>query len=339
MFFSDEINLNNPREVQEIKEFLGKFDVVWDNPDKTYVIRDKGKIISTGSVSGNILKYFFSEEEYKGQGTMTIIYNSLLNYLVEKNIGSYFVFTTPSNKKIFESLGLNEVHSTDKVTLFEGGFYSYNKWIDKVKSYIGPKKGRRGAIIVNCNPMTLGHKYLMEKALDEVDELLIFVVEEDKSVFPFKDRFGILQKELSSYDRIKLLEGGPYIISQATFPTYFIKKKDEMLETYTNLDGSIFADKIAKDLEIDIRFFGSEPTDLVTLAYNKSMDRILKSRGIDVKIFERKSLDDTIISASSVRKLIKEDRLEEAFKYLPSSTIEYLKSDRGREVIEKIKEL
>lgn len=34
----------------------------------------------------------------------------------------------------------------------------------------------------------------MEKALDEVDELLIFVVEEDKSVFPFKDRFGILQK-------------------------------------------------------------------------------------------------------------------------------------------------
>ena len=94
--------------------------------------------------------------------------------------------------------------------------------------------------------MTLGHKYLMEKALDEVDELLIFVVEEDKSVFPFKDRFGILQKELSSYDRIKLLEGGPYIISQATFPTYFIKKKDEMLETYTNLDGSIFADKIAR---------------------------------------------------------------------------------------------
>lgn len=336
MFFSDEINKSNDKEIQEIKEFLDKYDVVYDNPDKTFVIRDKGKIIATGSASGNILKYFFSDEEYQGQGTMSIIYNSLLNYLMESNIPSFFVFTTPCNRKIFESLGLKEVYSTDRVALFEGGFYNYNKWIDKVKSSVKEKQGKRGAIVVNCNPMTLGHKYVIERALENVDDLLVFVVEEDKSIFSFKDRFDILINELSNNDKITLIEGGPYIISQGTFPTYFIKKKDEMLDIYTKLDGSIFADKIAKDLEIDIRFFGSEPTDLVTSAYNESMKEILGSRGIDVKIFERKVLDDRVISASRVRKLLKEDKIEEAFKYLPNSTIVFLKSDRGRKVIDNI---
>lgn len=336
MFFSDEINKNNDKEIQEITDFLNKYDVVYDNPDKTFVIRDKGKIIATGSASGNILKYFFSDVEYQGQGTMSIIYNSLLNYLMESNIPSFFVFTTPCNRIIFESLGLKEVYSTDRVALFEGGFYNYNKWVDKVKSSLKEMKGKRGAMVVNCNPMTLGHKYVIEKALENVDDLLVFVVEEDKSIFPFKDRFNILKNELSSYEKITLIEGGPYIISQGTFPTYFIKKKDEMLDIYTRLDGSIFADKIAKDLEIDARFFGSEPTDIVTSAYNESMKEILGDRGIEVKIIERKSLEGNVISASRVRKLIKEDKIQEAFKYLPESTIEYLKSEKGKEIINKI---
>ncbi|MDR7871641.1 MAG: [citrate (pro-3S)-lyase] ligase [Tissierellaceae bacterium] len=336
MFFSDEINKNNEKEIQEITDFLNKHDVVYDHPDVTYVIRDNGIIIATGSAEGNILKYFFSDEEYAGQGAMGIIYNSLLNYLLGNNIASFFVFTTPCNKMIFNSLGLTDVYLTDRVALFEGGFYNYNKWIEKVKLTLKDKKSKRGAIVVNCNPMTLGHKYLIDKALESVDDLLIFVVEEDKSIFPFEDRWNILSNELSHDERITLIKGGPYIISQGTFPTYFIKKKDEMLDIYTELDGSIFADKIAKDLEIDIRFFGSEPTDLVTLAYNNAMKEILESRGIEVKIFERKSLNDTIISASRVRKLIKEEKTDEAFKYLPISTIDYLKSDKGKKIIEKI---
>lgn len=336
MFFSDEINKNNDKEVEEIRDFLNKYDVVYDNPDKTFVIRDKGNIIATGSASGNILKYFFSDEEYQGQGTMSTIYNSLLNYLMESNIPSFFVFTTPCNRVIFESLGLKEVYSTNRVALFEGGFYNYKRWIDKVKASVKDKEGKRGAIVVNCNPMTLGHKYVIEKALEYADELLIFVVEEDKSIFPFSDRFDILKNEFSSNDKITLIEGGPYIISQGTFPTYFIKKKDEMLDIYTKLDGSIFADKIAKDLGVDIRFFGSEPTDIVTSAYNDSVKEILGVRGIEVKIFERKSLDGTVISASRIRKLIKEDKIDETFKYLPNSTINYLKSDDGKKIIEKI---
>ena len=336
MFFSDEINQKNDKEVQEIKEFLNKYNVVYDYPDITYVIRDSGKIIATGSADGNILKYFFSDGEYKGQGAMSIIYNSLLNYLLENNIASFFVFTTPSNKTIFKSIGLTEVYITDRVALFEGGFYNYKTWVKNVKSKLKDKKSRRGAIVVNCNPMTLGHKYLIEKALEYVDDLIVFVVEEDRSVFPFIDRFNVLINELSHDNRITLIEGGPYIISQGTFPSYFIKKKDEMLDIYTELDGKIFADKISKDLGIDIRFFGTEPTDLITLAYNNSMKEILCSRGIEVLIIERKLLYEKIISASYVRKLIKEDNVEKALKYLPKSTIDYLKSDKGKDIIKRI---
>ena len=39
---------------------------------------------------------------------------------------------------------------------------------------------------MNCNPFTLGHKYIVEKAARENDNVIIFVVEEDKSSFPIQ---------------------------------------------------------------------------------------------------------------------------------------------------------
>lgn len=337
MFFADEINKNNIRDIEEIADFLNQFDVKYDYPDKSFVIRDEGKIVATGSAEGNILKYFFACKKYAGQGLMGIIYNSLLKHIFESGYTSYFVFTRPNNKLIFESLGLKEVASTERVSLFEGGFYNYKKWVKKLGEDLGPKKVTRGSIVMNCNPMTLGHKYLIYQALDQVDQLIIFLVEEDKSIFPFEDRFNIMKKELAEEDRISLVKGGPYIISQATFPTYFIKKKDEMLDIYTELDGKIFATKIAKDLEIDMRFLGSEPKDLVTLAYNNNLKKILEEEDVQVEIVERKALEGEIISASLVRGLIRENKEEEAYKYLPQSTIDYLQGDQGRKTIEKIK--
>ncbi len=337
MFFSDKINKNNPLEVEEIKSFLKIFNVEYDNPDVTYVIRDGGKIIATGSAQGNILKYFFARCDYAGQGAISIIYDSLLDYIFEEGYTSYFIFTTPNNKNIFESLGLKSVHSTESVLLLEGGFYNYRKWVKGVKETIGDKKGRRGAIIVNCNPMTLGHKYLMKTALDEVDELLIFVVEEDLSIFPFEDRYNIIVNEFKDEKKVKVLKGGPYIISRGTFPTYFIKQKDRMLEIYTELDAKIFAEKIAKDLSIDIRFLGSEPKDIVTNTYNNSLKGILEANGIEVKIITRIESNGNPISASYVRQLLKEKKFEEAYKLLPNSTIEFLKSDKGKKIINEIK--
>ena len=349
MFFSDEINKKNKIDVEEISSFLKGYDVKYDYPEKTFVIRDKGSIISTGSLDGNVLKYFFTDCNYKGEGTISIIYNSLLNYLIEKGNTSYFVFTTPANKEIFSSLGLDLIYETKEVTLLEGGFSSYPSWIKSVKDqsfidknskdkdeYIN-KKSIRGSIVMNCNPMTLGHLYLIEKAIEEADELIIFVVEEDKSVFPFKDRLKIMKEELKNYKNIKLVPSGPYIISSATFPTYFLKEEDDKLDIYTKLDASIFGEKIAKDLGINIRFLGTEPTDTVTRTYNKNIQRVLEDFNIQVKVIGRKELQGDIISASKVRNLLKQGKKEEAYTYLPDSTIDFLETEKGREIIDNIK--
>lgn len=338
MFFSDEINFNNAKDIEEIKEYLKINSVDYNHPDKTFVIRDKGQIIATGSADGNILKYFFSKEDYQGQGLMGIIYNSLLNHLLESGHDSFFVFTSPCNKTIFQSLGLKEVYSTKRVSLFEGGFYNYQKWIKGVQEHLKIKQGIRGAMVVNCNPMTLGHKYLIQTALEEVEDLLVFVVEEDSSIFPFIDRYNIVKEELKDYKNVRVIKGGPYIISRGTFPTYFIKKKDEMLDIYTELDGSIFAKKIAQDLEIDIRFFGEEPRDIVTQNYNNTLKSILEDNSIDVKIIKRKEIDNTIISASYVRNLLKDNNVEEAYIFLPKATIDYLQSEEGQKIVKEIQE-
>lgn len=336
MFFSDEINKNNKNDIKDIKSFLNKHEVEYDFPEKTFVIRDKGKIISTGSVDENVLKYFFTDEEYKGQGTVAIIYNSLLDHLVNKGYDSYFVFTGPKNKIIFESLGLEEVYKTEDVSLLEGGFYNYDKWIKKVKKQLAAKKGSRGAIVMNCNPMTMGHKYLIEKALEEVEDLIIFLVEEDKSVFSIGDRWEILKNELGEDERIRIIKSGPYIISRATFPTYFLKEKDDKLDIYTKLDSGIFGEKIAKDLEIDKRFLGTEPIDQVTKAYNDNIIDALEAFGVSVRVIDRKKMDKEVISASKIRKLLKDGYVEKAYKYLPKATIDYLKSKRGKDTIENL---
>ncbi len=337
MFFSDELNLNNTIEIEEIRIFLRTYDIDYDLPDKTFVIRDNGEIIATGSASGNILKYFYAKSTYIGQGAIGIIYNSLLEYLIKMGYSSYFVFTTPNNKMIFQSLGLKEVESTERVILLEGGFNNYQKWIDSIKKNFPDKKMKRGAVIVNCNPMTLGHKYLITQALKVVDELLIFVVEEELSIFPFRARYSILENEFKDDNRVKVLKGGPYIISRATFPTYFIKEKNEMLDIYTELDAKIFAKKIAKDLSISIRFLGTEPVDEVTLAYNNSLKEILQKNYIQVKIIPRIKINGNVISASHIRQLLKSGKLEESYNLLPNSTIEFLKSAAAIEVLKRLK--
>lgn len=336
MLHTSYINKRNNFEIKEIWDFLQKYDVDFDNPEKTVVIRDNGEIVATGTLDGKVMKYFFIDPEYKGQGLTADIYNALLSYLFEKGELEHFLFTKPENNNIFKGIGLSNVLSTDKVSLFEGGFSSYDSWIDSVKKKLNPNAKKRGAIVANCNPMTLGHKYLIDYAKDKVDELVVFIVEEDKSIFPTEDRYQIVKNEYKDEEKVVVVLGGPYIISQATFPTYFIKKVDDSTEIFTELDAKIFAEKISSDLKIDVRFVGDEPIDLLTAKYNEKLLKSTRSSKLELEQIKRLKKSDDYISASKVRKLIREGYLEEAYKMLPKSTIDYLKSDRGKKVIEKL---
>lgn len=190
------------------------------------------------------------------------------------------------------------------------------------------KNMSRGAIVMNCNPFTKGHRFLIEKAASIVDDLIVFVVEEDKSFFPFADRIELVKKGTSDIANVYIVPSGKLIISTVTFPGYFQKDNPETANSDSALDVDIFARYIAPPLGIKYRFLGEEPTDQITSAYNNTLQSILPRYGIEVVIFPRKEINSNdgvqVISASTVRRLIEARKIELLSDYVPETTRQYI---------------
>lgn len=183
-----------------------------------------------------------------------------------------------------------------------------------------------GAIVMNCNPFTLGHRYLIEKALKETDFLYVFVVEEDCSEFKFHDRFNLARECCSDLKNVKILPSGKYIISLLTFMDYFQKETLQVQEIITPvLDIKLFGQQIAPILKIKKRFVGEEPFDSVTRKYNELMLCILPVFGVEIIELPRlKTESGEIISASIVRRLILQGNIEDCKKFVPPMTYDFI---------------
>lgn len=177
---------------------------------------------------------------------------------------------------------------------------------------------------MNCNPFTNGHKYLVELASSKVDYLYIFVVEEDLSVFPFKDRIQLVQKGTMHLRNVKVLPSGKYIISAITFPEYFSKDANKNVVIDPSLDVELFAKFIAPALDIKVRFLGEEPIDETTRMYNSALLNVLPKHGISVEVIPRKIFNNEPISASIVRKLLEQGDFDSIKNIVPESTYSYL---------------
>lgn len=199
----------------------------------------------------------------------------------------------------------------------------YLNSIDNSKAVIG-------AIVMNCNPFTLGHRYLIEHASKKCDKLYVFAVEEDLSFFPFADRIELIRKGVADLKNVTVLPSGNFIISRTTFPAYFEKEaitEDAVIDASSDIE--IFAKHIAPSLNISIRFAGEEPLDNVTRQYNAQMKTMLPRYGIDFEVIPRKEINGEVVSASRVRKLLKESNFDEIGKIVPDTTLEYLKNKFG----------
>lgn len=182
-----------------------------------------------------------------------------------------------------------------------------------------------GSIVMNCNPFTLGHRYLIEQALKECDYLAVFVVQEDKSNFAFEDRLRLVSEGVADLPNVMVIPSGRFIISSLTFSEYFNKSELQEREIDTSNDILIFAKEIAPCLHITKRFAGEEPLDKITKQYNESMKKILPEYGIQfVEIPRVKSDNDEVISASRVRKLLEQKDFVSIKKLVPESTYKYL---------------
>lgn len=188
-----------------------------------------------------------------------------------------------------------------------------------------------GAIVMNCNPFTLGHRYLIDCALRQCNFLIVFLVEEDKSIFSFEDRLKLVAEGTEDLENVAIIPSGRFIISSLTFEEYFNKSELQECVVDTSMDVTIFAKEIAPCLHITKRFVGEEPFDNVTRQYNEALKSVLPEYGIEVVEIPRKKVEGEEVSASHVRKLLEEQAWDKIRDMVPKTTFDYL--------VEKDKEL
>lgn len=184
-----------------------------------------------------------------------------------------------------------------------------------------------GSIVMNCNPFTLGHRYLIEEAAKKVDFLYVFVVKEDKSYFSYKDRMEMVRRGTADIENLDILGSGEFVLSFYTFPGYFQKEVKTDMKIDASRDIAIFGEAIAPALNIKIRFAGEEPIDMVTKQYNDTMKELLPNYGIQFEEIPRKESEGQAISASMVRKLLKDGEYDKIRKLVPESTYQYLQQE------------
>jgi [citrate (pro-3S)-lyase] ligase len=313
------------------------------NLDYTCVAYDSDyNIIGTGSCFGNTLRCLAVSNEHQGEGITNKIVSHLIQYQFDRGNFHLFIYTKYSTYHLFKDLGFYEiVRIKDQIVFMENkknGFNDYLNELSKSKLNYNSNAKKIAAIVMNANPFTLGHLYLIEKASKENDILHLFIVSEDKSIVPFIVRKKLIIEGTAHLKNIIYHDSGPYIISSATFPSYFQKDEKDVIESHANLDLEIFV-KIAKVLNINIRYVGEEPTSLVTGIYNKIMEKKLPENGIECFVVKRKEMDGNIISASEVRKKIKEGNIEGIKNMVPDSTYKFFISEEGKNVINKIKQM
>lgn len=332
------INLKNKEEKNEVQSFLESFQLALDHDvEQTLVLRKDTLIIATCSYAKNVLKCFAVREEYRGEGITTTLITLLLDKLFSQGIIHYFIFTKPSAVPVFSSLNFKLLHQNHEAALLENGLVDIRHKLGDLKKKMQLGDGEKAALVMNCNPFTLGHRYLIEEAAKVSSEVLVFVVEEERSLFPFKVRYELVSQGVSDLTHVKVIPGGEYIISQATFPSYFLREEGERLRAYVELDASIFGKYFCKHFNITKRYVGEEPYCKVTAAYNEALKQVLPSYGVEVHEVKRKAFDEQAISASQVRDFIREGKMQELTHLLPEVTLRFLRTNLGREIVEKIK--
>jgi len=198
----------------------------------------------------------------------------------------------------------------------------YRAFLEKTRELtIGPI----GSIVMNCDPFTLGHRFLVEYAASRVKYLYLFVVEGPGSLFPFKDRFDLAVAGISDLPNVTVLPSGPFVISSPAFSDCLNPSEIQARIGDSLQDVELFAKDIAPVMDISARFAGDEPSDLIAQQYNDAMRQILSCYGIAFETVRRKEVDGLPISAGRVQELLASQDFKEIARLVPKTTLEYLK--------------
>lgn len=297
--------------------------------DELFGIHELGRLVAVGARNGNTLKMLAVEPTHQGGALLGDIVTALVTRGLAAGFESLFIFTKPEHALTFQSLNFTLLASQGQAALLEYG-NGLQRWLNSLRSLVKP--GQNGAVVMNCNPFTLGHRHLVETAVRLVDRLYLFVVREERSVFPFHVRFRLVREGVADLGNVVVLDTAQYAVSSATFPTYFLKRNDPAARIQMELDLVLFASRIAPFFAITRRFAGTEPVCELTDCYNDAMKRILPLYGIRLTEIERRQAGDGVISASRVRELLAAGDTATLRQLVPETTLAFLMSAEAEAV-------
>lgn len=308
------------------KDLLDKAGLQPDtNTTQTALLWDGDRLVAAGSRQQNLLKCIAVEACHQGEDLTSTVLSALRQEAFNEGYRHLFLYTKPENKDIFSALFFYPVAQTDRVLLMESRQNGIRDFLDAMPT--AHTGGNIGALVMNCNPFTLGHRYLIETASKECDHLYVFVVSENKSRFSADDRLNMVKLGTANMPGVTVLSTGPYLVSSTTFPTYFLKEKEKIGQIQCLLDIEIFTKYFAPKFSITRRYVGTEPLSIVTNQYNMALKEHLPKQGIALKEIPRLEIAGVPISASAVRKLIDEKKTEAVKALVPETTFNYLKTN------------
>ena len=308
---------------RRIECFLHDSGLRYDDLDYYAALVDEadGEIVAGGGLKRDVIKCVAVADAYKGEARV----NSIVSHLIAKaNSEGYHcvrLFTKPRNRRVFESLSFRLLAEAPEAILMEtgvGGIEEYKKKLNAIASQYTDQSS--GCIVMNANPFTLGHRFLIEQASSQVERLFVVLVKEDCSMFSYAERKEMVSRGINDMKNVTLCDGSDYAVSATTFPTYFLKTLSDASDTQMLLDLDLFRRHIAPALGTSVRFVGTEPSDALTRRYNELMKQELD----DVREIERLGKDGEPLSASRVRHAIEAGCLRDAARLVPLSSLPYI---------------
>lgn len=352
------LNPATPRQRQHIEAFLKRNALRID--DMNYyaaVLDDDGEMIAGGGLKDDVIKCVAVDDAHKGEAIANTLVSHLISHANQEGYSCIKLFTKPKNRQLFESLSFRLLAEAPEAILMETGIGGISNTVEALKkikeesekykeynkeckedskkckentSYLTTSPPQHltttmqptGCIVMNCNPFTLGHRYLVESASRMVEHLFVIVVREDRSAFSYQERKAMVTAGTADLKNVTVCDGSEYAISNTTFPTYFLKRLSDATDTQILLDLDLFRRHIAPALGAEVRFVGTEPTDELTRRYNELM---MESLGKDhVVQIPRLENGGVAVSASRVRRAMDSNSLKEAAQLVPPTTLPYI---------------
>lgn len=329
-----ELHPTIPRQRRQIEMFLQTNGLRYDDVDYYAAIVDESsdEMIAGGGLKGSVIKCVAVADGHKGEAVANVIVSHLIAKANAEGCQCVKLYTKPNNRQLFESLSFRLIAESPNAILMETGVGGIEKYSEELRvkseelkndeSVVLNARKPIGVIVMNANPFTLGHRFLVEQSSELVERLYVVVVREDCSMFSYNERKAMVSQGVRDIGNVVVVDGSDYAVSAATFPTYFLKQLSDATDTQIILDLDLYRRRIAPALGATIRFFGSEPTDPLTRRYNELMHQQLGEE--HVHEIQRKQQEGSAISASRVRKAMMEGCLWDAIQLVPPTTIPYI---------------